>query len=101
MKTRNTLICWPAEWERKQMTETEIDVLVTDRLAHIRSTFKWENYPERYTHLIVVARYDGDSCCIYPQGYLMDDEEFERKIAARKDLKIERVLAFHKGTAKF
>lgn len=83
------------------MTEQEIDEFVGKRQEGIRAMFKWENYPERYTHLVVSVRYDGDSCCIYPQGYLMDDREFETKIAGRKDLTIERVIAYHKGTAKF
>lgn len=101
MKTRNTLICWPAEWNRKKMAEEEIDDLVKDRTEHIRATFKWENYPDWMAHLVVAVWYDGDQCVLYPNGYLMSDREFDEKIAYRKDLKIERVLAYHKGTAKF
>ena len=106
MKTIDTLICWPGEWERKQMTKDEIEDFVKDRQEHIRATFRWENYPERYTHLVVCAHYTDEpggpeKCCIYPQGYLMDDEEFDRKIAYRTDLYVGKVLAYHKGTAVF
>ena len=104
MKTRETLICWPREWERKQMTEKEIADFVKERMEHIRATFRWENYPERYTHLVVCVRYRADKtdkCVVYPQGYLMDDREFADKIQDRKDLLVERVKACHKGTAVF
>lgn len=106
MKTRETLICWPAEWEHKQMTEDQIDDLVKDRQEHIRATFRWENYPDRYTHLVVCVRYTNEpggagKCVIYPQGYLMDDREFNEKVAYRTDLYVGRVIAYHKGTAVF
>lgn len=101
MKTRNTKIWWPAITENKVMTEAEIDNFINDRKDHIRATFKWENYPAHFSHLVLAVRYDNDNCIIYPQGYLMTDDEFEQKVVLRKDIKIERVTAYHKGTAKF
>ena len=104
MTTRETLICWPRQWENKQMTEKEIADLVKKLQEDIRATFRWENYPSRYTHLVVCVRYRADKtdrCVIYPQGYLMDEQEFYDKIQCRKDLLVERVKAYHKGTSVF
>ena len=103
MSTRNTTIrsSYPLDTIDMKLTEAEIDAYVKECLDNIRSTFHWEYYPAAYTHLVVCVRYENTKCNIYTQGWLMDDYEFETKIAARKDLKIESVLAYHRGTSKF
>ena len=104
MKTRRTTIRtnYPTqECSHQDMTEAEIASYVKKCQDNLRSSFKWEFYPATYTHLVVCVRYDNARCNIYPQGYLMDDQEFESKIANRKDLKIESVRAYHRGTSKF
>ncbi len=89
------------ECSHQNMTETEISAYVNQCKNNLRDSFRWEFYPATYTHLVVCVRYEGTECNIYPQGYLMDDKEFETKIANRKDIKIESVLAYHRGTSKF
>ena len=104
MKTRNITIRtnYPTQGcSHQHMTEAEITSYVKQCQDNLRQTFKWEFYPAAYTHLVVCVRYEGTECNIYPQGYLMDDQEFESKIANRKCLKIESVLAYHRGTSKF
>ena len=103
MNTRNITIRtnYPLQVSHQHMTEAEIDAYVKNCQESIRSTFKWEFYPKTYTHLVVCVRYEKNQCNIYPQGYLMDDQEFESKIANRSDLHIESALVYHRGTSKF
>ena len=104
MKTRNTTIrtSYPFwEYHKKQMTEAEINAYVKECQNSIGKTFKWEFYPATYNHLVVCVRYEGTECNIYSQGWVLDDKEFESLIADRKDIKIESVLAYHRGTSKF
>ena len=98
---RNTEIWWESHTEQQRMTPAEIYDFVQKRMEQIRNFFKWENHPKEAEHLVVAAMYEDTECIIYPYGMLFTDKEFQEQIVCRKDLKIERVWAYHKGTAKF
>ena len=94
----NALVITGYEWLRTELTMTEIRKKIRDIQSFIIEFFDWNKYPG-YTHLVYAVKHDGQFT-IYSNGYLMDDEEFERKIVSRKDLTIERVWAHHKSIAR-
>lgn len=80
--------------DEKQMTREELSKEI--RAASALYMFKWENYPG-FSHYIY-AYQQGDTFTIYPNGYLLTDEQFQQNVASQQGagLLFDRVWAYHK-----
>ena len=57
----------------------------------LSSRFDWKDYDKKWCHLLYYVEYD-DEAAIYPNGYLMTEEEFELNVATRIDICFAGVL---------
>lgn len=84
--------------EEKQMTMKAIQDELRKISNWIVSEFRWSDYDQHFSHL-VYAYQQGDEYTIYPHGYLLPDEQFEKNVASQQGtgLLFDRVWAYHKN----
>ena len=71
--------------EEKDLTRKEILDLRQSIRRNMTEWFTWDSYNEKFRHLVISAEF-ADVVVIYTNGYLMTEDEFETKVATRKDI---------------
>lgn len=71
--------------EEKDLNRKEIATLRQSIKRNMAEWFSWDAYGERYRHLVIMAEF-ADVVVMYRDGYLMDEEEFDSKVATREDI---------------
>ena len=72
-------------FEEKDLTRKEILDLRQYIKRNMAKWFTWDSYNEKFRHLVISAEF-ADVVVIYTNGYLMTEDEFETKVATRKDI---------------
>ena len=78
-------MCGGLKCEEKDLTRKEILDLRQSIRRNITEWFTWDSYNEKFRDLVISAEF-ADVVVIYTNGYLMTEDEFETKVATRKDI---------------
>lgn len=97
LRTRRILGHIQETLEEKQMTARELFEERMKTSKWITDNFRWEDWPEKYAHLVYCVR-QGDTFHIWPCGYLLDDKTFYENVADQQGAgrTFDMVWAFHK-----
>lgn len=98
LRTRHILGHIQERFEHTEMTSREIHEERMKASRWIAENFHWEEFPEKYTHLVYCVRI-GETYYIWPCGYLLDDRTFYENVAAHQGegQTFDRVWAYHKS----
>lgn len=80
--------------EEKMMTREQKNDATKFAEERIHKFFRWEQQDERFKHLLVWCEFEGESFCIYNDGYLFTEQDFDVCVASRGDIKF--VRAYHR-----